>query len=124
MAQELVDQWKEQVTAAVERYLSKHREKLRKQGVQVGTAVHEHPAAVAILDTAADEQIDLIVLTTHRRGGVARWTYGSVADKAARHAPCPMLLVRQNPTALNEASDLMSERDGQRLSPAISRGLL
>jgi nucleotide-binding universal stress UspA family protein len=103
-AQALFDQWKEQATAAVERYLSNYQEKLREQGVQARTVVHEQPAAEAILDTATAEQIDLIVMTTHGRGGAARWACGSVADKVARHAPCPVLLVRQNPTAPHEES--------------------
>ena len=47
-----------------------------------------------ILNVATAEEIDLIVLTSHGEGGLARWTFGSVADKVARHSPCPVLLVR------------------------------
>ncbi|HEU0116127.1 MAG TPA: universal stress protein, partial [Thermomicrobiales bacterium] len=36
---------------------------------------------------------DLVVLTSHGRGGVQRWLLGSVAEKLARTAPCPILLV-------------------------------
>ncbi len=36
---------------------------------------------------------DLIVLTSHGRGGVRRWLLGSVAEKLVREAPVPVLLV-------------------------------
>ncbi|MFM9106853.1 MAG: universal stress protein [Chloroflexota bacterium] len=37
---------------------------------------------------------DLLVMTSHGRGGVARWALGSVAEKLVRNAPAPVLLVR------------------------------
>jgi universal stress protein A len=52
-----------------------------------------------ILLVAADEKIDLIVISSHGKGGPSRWTAGSVADKVMRHSPCPVLLVRENPPA-------------------------
>lgn len=36
---------------------------------------------------------DLVVLTSHGRGGARRWLLGSVAEKLVRTAPCPALLV-------------------------------
>ena len=36
---------------------------------------------------------DLIVLTSHGRGGVRRWLLGSVVEKLVREAPVPVLLV-------------------------------
>jgi nucleotide-binding universal stress UspA family protein len=39
------------------------------------------------------ETDDLIVLTSHGRGGVGRWLLGSVAEKLVREAPAPVLLV-------------------------------
>ena len=38
--------------------------------------------------------IDLIVMATHGRGGVARLMMGSVTDKVLRSAPCPVLTIR------------------------------
>ncbi|MEZ4663685.1 MAG: universal stress protein [Caldilineaceae bacterium] len=54
-------------------------------------------AADRIVDYAADHDVDLIVMSTHGRTGVQRWTYGSVAAKVLQAAPCPVLVVR--PTA-------------------------
>lgn len=41
-----------------------------------------------------DYDIDLIVMGTHGRGFVAHAVMGSVAEKVVRHAPCPVLTVR------------------------------
>jgi nucleotide-binding universal stress UspA family protein len=41
-----------------------------------------------------DHEIDLVVMTTHARGGVGRAVLGSVADGLVRHSVAPVLLVR------------------------------
>ena len=52
--------------------------------------------ATEILDyVRAERNIDLIVMATHGRSGVARLMMGSVADKIVRGAPCPVLTLRQ-----------------------------
>ena len=50
--------------------------------------------AVAIVDYARRERIDLIVTGTHGRGAVAHLLMGSVAERVVRTAPCPVLTVR------------------------------
>ena len=47
-----------------------------------------------ILDYVKGASIDLIVMGTHGRGGVAHALMGSVAEKVVRTAPCPVLTVR------------------------------
>jgi nucleotide-binding universal stress UspA family protein len=47
-----------------------------------------------IIVYARDNTIDLIVLTTHGRGGLSWVLMGSVAEKVVRKAPCPVLTVR------------------------------
>jgi nucleotide-binding universal stress UspA family protein len=56
-------------------------------------AVIGAPAA-AIVDFAAGREIDLIVMGTHGRGGMAHLLMGSVAERVLRTAPCPVLTVR------------------------------
>jgi nucleotide-binding universal stress UspA family protein len=56
----------------------------------------------AITDSVADliaahvckHRIDLVVMTTHGRGGFARFWLGSVADELVRRLPVPVLLLR------------------------------
>ena len=50
--------------------------------------------ADAILEYAAKNRMDIIVMATHGRSGVSHWFYGSVAEKVVRKAPCPVLTVR------------------------------
>lgn len=51
-------------------------------------------AADGICNYARKEQVDLIVVATHGRTGLAHLLIGSVAEKVVRHAPCPVLSVR------------------------------
>ena len=53
--------------------------------------------AEAILGYARATDIDLIVMGTHGRTGVAHLLMGSVAETVVRSAPCPVLTVRQAP---------------------------
>jgi nucleotide-binding universal stress UspA family protein len=50
--------------------------------------------ALAIVEYADREHIDLIVTGTHGRGTVAHLLMGSVAERVVRTAPCPVLTVR------------------------------
>lgn len=52
------------------------------------------PIPDAILDTAAATDVDLIAMSTHGRGGLARMVMGSVADEVVRRAHMPVLLIR------------------------------
>jgi universal stress protein A len=47
-----------------------------------------------IIESAAETQADLIVMGSEGRTGVSRFLVGSVAEKVVRHAPCPVLVVR------------------------------
>lgn len=51
--------------------------------------------ARTIVDYAAAHGIDLIVMGTHGRSGLAHLLMGSVAERVVRLAPCPVLTVRQ-----------------------------
>ena len=47
-----------------------------------------------IVEAAAKSKADLIVMGSEGRTGVNRFLVGSVAEKVVRHAPCPVLVVR------------------------------
>jgi nucleotide-binding universal stress UspA family protein len=51
--------------------------------------------AETIVAYARTEKIDLIVMGTHGRSAVSQLLVGSVAELVVRHAPCPVLTVRQ-----------------------------
>lgn len=75
-------------------YVSYTVEKLRKDGVAAEGVVRIGPAAEQIVEYAVTNAIDLIVMSTHGRSGVARWYLGSVADKVLHTATVPVMLVR------------------------------
>lgn len=67
---------------------------LRANSLQVDTVILQGSPADAILTYAKNEHIDLIVMATHGRTGIARALFGSVAESVLHHATCPVLLVR------------------------------
>jgi nucleotide-binding universal stress UspA family protein len=50
------------------------------------------PAAQSLIDFAERAGIDLVVMTTHARGGIARAALGSTADRML-HGPAPVVLI-------------------------------
>jgi nucleotide-binding universal stress UspA family protein len=50
--------------------------------------------AEQILRVAKDLNVGLIVMTTHGRGALGRWAFGSVADAVTRTSPVPVFVVR------------------------------
>src|SRR6266851_5617114 len=64
------------------------------QTVPVVTRVVWGNPAVAICRIAHERQIDLIVMSTHGRTGLAHMFMGSVAERVVRSAPCAVLIVR------------------------------
>jgi nucleotide-binding universal stress UspA family protein len=50
--------------------------------------------AAAIVSYARESGVDLIVMGTHGRGGVAHFLMGSVAEQVVRTAPAPVLTIR------------------------------
>ncbi|MCC7366939.1 MAG: universal stress protein [Chloroflexi bacterium] len=66
---------------------------LADRGLTITTRVVDAPAEVAILEAAEDDEVDLIVMSTHGRSGLGRWIYGSVADAVLRDAPVPVLII-------------------------------
>jgi universal stress protein A len=47
-----------------------------------------------IVERAKALEIDVIVIATHGRSGLAHMLLGSVAEKVIRYAPCPVFVIR------------------------------
>jgi nucleotide-binding universal stress UspA family protein len=65
-----------------------------RQRFNVRTSVQVGDPAIQIVEYARLESIDLVVIGTHGRSGVAHLVLGSVAERVVRSAPCPVLTVR------------------------------
>jgi len=63
-------------------------------GRKVVQAVVDGSPKAAIVRYARTHEIDLIILATHGRSGLAHMIIGSVAESVVRTAPCPVLTVR------------------------------
>lgn len=75
-------------------YLEQLSRIYQKPGVTIRTHVADGEAAAVILDIADDDDVDLIVMSTHGRSGVTRWLFGSVTARVLSQAPCPVLVIR------------------------------
>ena len=62
---------------------------------RIDTEVLFGHGAHTIAEYAGEREMDLIVMGTHGRRGVAHLVLGSVAEKLVRTAPCPVLSVRR-----------------------------
>jgi universal stress protein A len=58
-----------------------------RQVVEIGTPYKN------IVDKAATDAVDMIVISTHGRTGIDHLILGSVAEKVVARAPCPVLVI-------------------------------
>jgi nucleotide-binding universal stress UspA family protein len=83
--------------------LEQARKSAQAAGIEVDVQSPEivtsgYHVADKIAQLAGDWKADLLVVGTHGRRGVSRLLLGSVAERVVRIAPCPLLLVRGQPT--------------------------
>jgi len=62
-------------------------------GLKPRVEVLEGDPVPVILTRAAEMKADLLVMGTHRRGGLSRLLMGSVAEGVLRRSPCPVVLI-------------------------------
>lgn len=65
-----------------------------RERLQASTEIADGYAPRTIVDVGRRRGVDLIVMGTHGRSGLAHLLLGSVAEKVIRMAPCPVLTVR------------------------------
>jgi nucleotide-binding universal stress UspA family protein len=88
-----------------ERRLKALAEELEKRGLKVRTEVGiANDVGMEILRIAERDGADLIVISTHGMTGWHRLVFGSVTEKVVRLASCPVLVLRANPKAGQDAS--------------------
>ena len=77
----------------IQRYLDEIGEVLASVGLEVVKAIEDGPAADKIVAYAEAGGIDLVIMSTHGRGGVRRFLVGSVTDKVIRSTNLPVLVI-------------------------------
>lgn len=73
----------EQAAQAAADYLEERRQQVP-AGIAVRTAVLRGEPASSLIDLAEQESVDVVVMSSHGRGGVRRLVLGSVADRLVR----------------------------------------
>ncbi len=95
MVTDTVEQYAKRTAALAARYLNAAKEVAFAAGVRCETlhVEHEHPY-LAIIDTAAEQLCDLIVMASHGRRGISAVVLGSETTKVLTHSSIPVLVVR------------------------------
>ena len=92
-------------------------------GRALTSAVLQGPVAPTLARYSRELGTDLLVMTTHGRGGIRRAWLGSVADQLIRTAEVPMLVIRPTETGPVESSVVPSELlvplDGSKLAEGV-----
>lgn len=80
-------------TAKGQAYLAGLAEQLQQAGFHVTTVIREGTADEHIVEYAKEQEIDLIVMSTHGRSGFKRFFVGSVTDRVIRSGETPVLVL-------------------------------
>lgn len=87
------------VTAEWDLKAKEELEKLKKkeipESIKVSIIIKTGKPFFEIIEAAAEENIDLIIIATHGHSGVEHILFGSTAEKVVRKAPCPVLTLRE-----------------------------
>lgn len=91
-----VPEYYEQLREEAEERLDRLIEQIDARGVRLRRVLSsgDTPAPV-IVEYAADQSVDLIVVGTHGRRAMERFLLGSVAEEVLHRAPCDVLTVRR-----------------------------
>jgi nucleotide-binding universal stress UspA family protein len=79
------------------RYLQRKLREIKKQNIDISCDVLFGHPALLIIGFARKHDMDLIVMTSHGKGGLKRAFMGSVADEVVRESGKPVLVF--NPSA-------------------------
>ncbi len=84
----------DEVRQQVKSYLISLRNKLREEGLNARVQLIEGVGVAALICDYINEQgIDLVVMSTRGRTGLARFVFGSVANKVIHGVKAPVMLV-------------------------------
>jgi hypothetical protein len=82
---------------------------LKDSGFQVSMEVRFGKPAQEVIDLVEEEGIDLVVMSTHGRSGLARLLMGSVAETVPRRLSVPVMMVRPVKTAAEVPAEVAGD---------------
>jgi nucleotide-binding universal stress UspA family protein len=81
---------------AADEYLVTIEEDLKTSGVQIDhRSILGIDAAYEILEMEKKGMFDMVIMSTRGRSSIARWAFGSVAEKVLREGNLPILLIKE-----------------------------
>jgi nucleotide-binding universal stress UspA family protein len=93
---DLIDGIESNELVEAQEYLKELSQRIGLEDGQLSVEVAKGTVAEAIIEYAANNDIDLITISSHGRTGLKRWVYGSVAEKVLRGACCATMIVRNS----------------------------
>lgn len=93
-AQENVQFTVEREKSEARDYLEQVAKTMRTKGLYVECVVIEGKPGESIVKYAGKNEVELIMIATHGRGGLSRIAFGSVAEQVLRESGMPVLLIR------------------------------
>jgi nucleotide-binding universal stress UspA family protein len=90
--------------------LNKLAEKEIPKELIANTIVKTGKPFIEIIESAGEENIDLIIIATHGHTGVEHILFGSTAEKVVRKAPCPVLTLREPVKGFDFVKELDTEQ--------------
>lgn len=79
--------------------------------VNVKTIIKTGKPFIEIIETAVEDNTDIIIISTHGHSGVEHILFGSTAEKVVRKAPCPVLTLREPIKGFNYKDEIKKGND-------------
>lgn len=115
-ATDVFEEMLETIEQEAQESLARIEADLQAQGLRArAETLHGSPAAT-LLDWEVAHEPDLLVMATHGRSGLARFTMGSVTDRLVREGQTPVLVVRRSSPAATTLHRALVTLDGSGLA--------
>ncbi len=92
----LPEAWKKELQAGSTHFTQNVTNTLQQIGYQADRAVESGAPSVIIQEHIIRLQPQLVLMGTHNRSPLKRLAHGSVSHKTVHHAPCSVLLLKEN----------------------------
>ncbi len=86
---------REELDRKAEEMLAESTKPLREVGLEVQPKIRFGNSAAEILEEAEEGGYEMILMGSHGRGALGGFLMGSVSNRVAHHAQCPVLIVRK-----------------------------
>jgi nucleotide-binding universal stress UspA family protein len=89
------EELREELDNKAEEMLKESAAPLRDAGIEVQSKIRFGNPASEIIQEAEEGEYDMVMVGSHGRGALGGFLLGSVSNRVAHHAKCPVLIVRQ-----------------------------